>query len=137
MHGKMSSNVVASDYVMRAVTEADLVGTSIITRVEAVAAFARAVRVSALQSLEAEAARRLFRSEWMDLVRVQVSEPLIARAASLAWEYSLRAYDAVQLASALMWSESLQEPMLFATYDRQLWRAGEGVGLEVFPGNLK
>jgi predicted nucleic acid-binding protein len=61
---------------------------------------------------------------------VPVTEALVARAEAPAWGAALRGYDAVQLASALTWQESVGAKITLATFDRQLWDAGKQVGLE-------
>jgi len=48
----------------------------------------------------------------------------------------VRGYDAVHLASALIWQEGVGEVVTLATCDRQLWDAGHMQGLTVFPENL-
>ncbi|MBI4477335.1 MAG: hypothetical protein HY654_09195 [Acidobacteria bacterium] len=50
-------------------------------------------------------------------MRVPVTEALVERAEALAWEHGLRGYDAVQLASALTWQESVGEEIVLATFD--------------------
>lgn len=127
---------VGSHDVAQAIERAELTGTSIITRAEAVAAFAKAIRVGALEAVEGEAALQLFRAEWTDVVRIQATELVIGRAALLAWEHGLRGYDAVHLASALAWQEGLQEPVFFATYDRHLSHSSRKAGLKFFPPTL-
>ncbi|HOC22514.1 MAG TPA: type II toxin-antitoxin system VapC family toxin [Anaerolineae bacterium] len=112
------------------------VGTSLISRAETSAALAKAVRVGALTFEGAAAALQVFRSEWPWLIRVQATELVLARADALAWELGLRGYDAVHLASALIWQEGVGEAVTLATYDRQLWDAGHTQGLTVFPENL-
>ena len=57
----------------------------------------------------------------------------MARAGALAWDAALRGYDAVQLASALTWQESVGANVLLATFDRQLWSAGKQIGMHVWP----
>ena len=42
-------------------------------------------------------------------------------------------YDAVHLAAARFWQSSLGEPVTLATYDRQLWQAGDAAGLGAWP----
>lgn len=126
-----------TDDVARAIAGADVVGTSLISRAETAAALAKALRVGALEVEEAKQAMKLLRGEWPDYVRIQVTEILIARADVLAWEQGLRGYDAVQLASALVWHESLQQPVVFATYDRRLWRSAAESGLACFPEALE
>ena len=78
----------------------------------------------------------VFRADWPRLARIQLAEPLLARADALAWDYGLRGYDAVHLASALYWQESLREPVTLATFDRELWRAGQAAGVEVWLPNF-
>ena len=72
--------------VAEAVSEAEVVGTSLISRAETAAALAKAVRVGALTRDEAASALQVFRSEWPSFVRVQATEVLVARADELAWE---------------------------------------------------
>ena len=78
-------------------------------------------------------ALKAFRAEWPSLLAVQVTESLVVRADSLAWEHGLRAYDAVHLSAALIWQEALGEPVTVATFDKQLWQAANAVGLATWP----
>ncbi len=119
--------------VGRLVDGADLVGAAAITRVEMAAALAKAVRVGVLSREEAALALEVFREEWPSLVRIQVTEPLLRRAEEVAWQEGLRGYDATHLAAALFWQDMVGEPVVMATFDRQLWEAARRVGMEVFP----
>jgi hypothetical protein len=56
-----------------------------------------------------------------------------ARAENLAWEYGLRGHDALHLAAALGWQEAMGERLTLATYDRQLWEAGQRAGIAAWP----
>ena len=58
--------------------------------------------------------------EWPDLMRVPVTETLVARAEALAWAHGLRGYDAVQLASAMTWQDALGQEIVLAKFARQL-----------------
>ena len=71
----------------------------------------------------AASALQVFRSEWLNLVRIQATEMLIARADVVAWELGLRGYDAVHLASALLWQEGLGQEVTLATFNQQLREA--------------
>lgn len=51
----------------------------------------------------------------------------------IAWEHGLRGYDAVHLATALVWRETLGEAVTVATWDRELWRAARDAGLSPWP----
>lgn len=122
--------------VADAVAAAAVVGTSLISRAETAAALAKAVRVGALTLEEAAAALQALRSEWPSLVRVQATEVVVARADQLAWELGLRGYDAVHLASALVWQEGMGEQVTVATFDRQLWGAAAERGMVALPEDL-
>ena len=61
---------------------------------------------------------------------------IVAQADALAWEHSLRGYDAVHLATALFWQETLGEPLTLVTYDRQLWESARRNKLKLFPEKL-
>ncbi len=127
---------MGSAEVGRVVARAALVGTALITRAEVAAALARAARVGVLTGEEAQAAVGVFRAEWPDLVRVQVTEAVVARADGMAWEYGLRGYDAVHLAAASLWQDALGEPVTFSTFGRRLWVAAGKTGLVPHPADL-
>jgi uncharacterized protein len=116
---------------------ADVVATSLVSRAEVAAALAKAVRVRIIEPDKGRKAQRAFASQWPDFAKVPVTEALVARAEGLAWNSTLRGYDAVQLASALTWQESVGAEITLATFDRQLWDAGEQVGIHVWPATLK
>ena len=122
-----------SKEVIELTAAAEIVATSLISRAEVAAAFARAVRLGVLDHDGGRRAQRRFLREWPDLARVPVSEALVSRAEILAWDYGLRGYDAMQLASALTWQESIGEDVFLGTFDGQLWKAAPGVGLKVWP----
>ena len=111
-------------------------GTGVVSRAEVVAALARAARMGVVTRGAAAKALGAFTSDWEHLIRLQLSEPLAARAASLAREHGLRGYDAVHLASALVWHEALGETITLATYDRELWRGAQVSGLSAWPTTL-
>jgi predicted nucleic acid-binding protein len=113
-----------------------MTATSIVSRAEIAAAFAKAVRAGLLTNLVARNAQRAFAGDWPDVVRVPVTESLVERAGALAWEHGLRGYDAVHLASALTWQESVGEQILLATFDQQLWDAARQAGLKAWPDQL-
>jgi predicted nucleic acid-binding protein len=112
---------------------AELVATSLISRAEVAAALAKAVSAKVLEEDEARDAQRAFAAQWPDIARVPVTEALVSRAETLAWEYGLRGYDAVQLASAVLLQESLGTAVRLATFDRQLWNAAQGAGFQPWP----
>ena len=127
---------LGSPEVSDAISRANVVGTALISRAEVAAALAKAMRVGALTQEEASACLQVFRGEWPDLMRVQVTEMVVTRAATLAWEHGLRGYDAVHLAAASLWQDALGEQVMLSTFDRQLWKAAMQVGLALHPTDL-
>lgn len=126
-----------SEEVSELLAGAAILATSLISRAEVAAALARAARLGVIGRDGARQAQRRFSREWPDLARVPVTEALVSRAEGLAWDYGLRGYDAVQLASALTWQESIGEDVVLATFDGQLWRAAPGAGLQAWPRKLE
>ncbi|MCM8614130.1 type II toxin-antitoxin system VapC family toxin [Accumulibacter sp.] len=112
------------------------VSTALISRAEVAAALAKAVRVGFATPGAAAAGLADFEADWPDLIRLDVNEAVVARAASVAWQQGLRGYDAVHLASALRWQEALGDPVTVATYDRELWRGARASGLVPWPADL-
>lgn len=115
----------------------DMIATSTVTRAEVAAAFAKAARAGLVTEDRARRAQRSFAGDWPDLVRVPATEALVERAETLAWDHGLRGYDAVQLASALTWQQSVGAEILLATFDQQLWEAAPKAGLKAWPDKLK
>jgi len=116
---------------------ADVVATSLVSRAEVAAALAKAVRLGIVESDGGRKAQRAFAREWPDIAKVPVTEALVSRAEALAWDFALRGYDAVQLASALTWQEAVGAAITLATFDRQLWDAGQKAGVRIWPETLK
>ena len=125
-----------STEVQRLIAGAEQVGTSVIARVEVVAALGRARRQKLLDDQPAARLRALFTGHWLSFVRLSLGENTIERADALAWELALRGYDAVHLASALAWRESIDESPIFATFDKALGKAARAQGLDVWPEDL-
>lgn len=125
-----------SEEIAQVIRDATVVGTGLISRAEVSAALAKAVRAGILENSQATRALGAFRRDWHDLVRIAVSEAVVARVDALAWEYGLRGYNAAHLAVALVWQEVMGETVMLASYDRQLWDAAEPAGLVPFPTDL-
>ena len=118
------------------VRQARPAATSLITRAEMGAAITRAVRLNWITPLQGETALHRFRAEWEMLARLPIHELTVLRADVLACRHVLRGFDAVHLACAMIYCESLGEPISLATYDRALWQAAQSEGLAVLPVEL-
>jgi predicted nucleic acid-binding protein len=110
--------------------------TGIITRAELAAAIHRAGRLGWINASEYAAALGLFRGDWELIGQLPVSEATVRRADELAGRHGLRGFDAIHLACALLFQESLGEAVTMTTYDRLLWQAARAEGLAVLPAIL-
>ena len=125
-----------SEDVSRLIDETSAIMTSAISRVEVGSALARAARGNRLDAKGARGAQEQFAEDWSDLAKVAVTESLLARAERLAWKHGLRAYDAVQLATALTCQKTtarLDESVLFGCFDGELTAAANEEGLRTWP----
>ncbi len=79
----------------------------------------------------AQAARQTLDEIWLDLLRVAPDDELLATAADLAGEHSLRGYDSIQLATALVVDGAGDST--FVCWDDELAAAAARVGLRTLP----
>lgn len=112
-----------------ALSDAAVVATSEISYVEGRAAIARMRAGGRIGTSASRSARRLLDEIWLDLLAVPADDELLATAAELADEHSLRGYDSVQLAAAT--SLRAAGDVTFACWDTELRAAAENVGLAV------
>jgi uncharacterized protein len=122
-----------SEQVEQLLRQAEGSGTSLLTYAEMASAMTRSARMGLIPMDEAQAAWKDFTMDWESLLRLNISSQVTGRAAKLAWEHGLRGYDALHLASTLIWQEALGEALTLATFDRDLWQAGQKTGLQVWP----
>ncbi|WP_409331881.1 type II toxin-antitoxin system VapC family toxin [Trujillonella humicola] len=96
--------------------------------VEAAAALAQAARLGRVTDDQQDQSLTLLDHFWDEVTVLPVDEPLVRRAAALAREHSLRGYDAVHCAAALV----IADPdLVVASGDRDLLAAWETEGLQV------
>jgi predicted nucleic acid-binding protein len=118
------------------IAAADVVGSSVLCRVEVAAALARAARGAIITTAAQRTASEAMAAHWQDMVGLPVADGVLRRAETLVVTQRLRGYDAVHLASAAFWQDLLDEPVTLATFDRELWNAAADVGLETWPAAL-
>ncbi|MDI6768570.1 MAG: type II toxin-antitoxin system VapC family toxin [Anaerolineales bacterium] len=126
----------ASDEVIALIEQAGAVGSTSLTRVEMAAALEKAARLGWIERETALGSWNDFLDHWLSVTRLSITTGTLTRASTLAWEYSLRGYDAVHLAAALHWQETLAAPVTLATFDRDLWLAGREAGMGIWPEGL-
>lgn len=133
---KCYAQELGSDELRKALINAEVTGTVAISRVEVTSALARGIRLGFLPQEEGEAARQFFGTEWKTYFQIGVTQLLLERSCDVAWLYGLKGYDAVQLAAATSWQESLGVPLTMATFDVQLWNAAARARLDRYPPDL-
>lgn len=126
-----------SQDVAQWILEYPQVGTNLISRAEVSAAITRTINLDVLDREDAFQTLKAFRQDWLDYIRLPITEAIVSRADGLAWELGLRGYDAVHLASALIWQEAISESVALATFDYELWKAGKLVGVDVLPLDIE
>ncbi|MGQ9550469.1 MAG: type II toxin-antitoxin system VapC family toxin [Roseiflexus sp.] len=125
-----------TEAVLDLLTHVEMVATAAMTQVEMAAALAKAWHQGWLDGAAAQSAWQDFLQHWPAFVRLPVSSLSLERAAHLTWKHRLRAYDALHLACALIWQESVAEATVFACFDRRLRQAAGAEGLSVWPETL-
>ena len=126
-----------SEAVIALFGEADhIFGSLVVTQVEIAATFQRAVRMEAASSKLAAEVWRDFLDHWQSFTRLRVFAGTIERASENAWKYGVRGYDALHLAAALLWQETLGAQITLATFDRELWLAAQKAGMVSWPAGL-
>lgn len=125
-----------TDEVIALLESAGSVGSASLTKVEMAVAVEKTVRQGWVERKIALQAWQDFLDHWSSFTRLNIPPGTIDRASSLAWEYGLRGYDAMHLASALLWKETLETQITLATFDRDLWQAGKKAGMGVWPEAL-
>jgi uncharacterized protein len=123
----------SSTEVERLVDSATQAGTAIISRAEVSAALAKAVRMHWLDEADALESLAVFQAHWASLFRLAIRETTVERADGLAWAHSLRGYEAVHLACALLWQDAVGDAVTLATFDEALHEAAAKAGLAVWP----
>ena len=89
------------------------------------------LRLQGALSAEEASSRRATVNEWLEAVDlVLLQRPVLARA-SEPLPTPLGTLDALHLATALVWRERTQQPLVVATHDRDLALAARSYGFEV------
>ena len=100
---------------------------------EARSGLARAYQAGRLNDTEYGSALGTFELQWVGVVIIEVSDGLSLSAGNLAERYLLRGFDAIHLASALAFQDSIGEPVTFSAWDDRLLAAAQAERLSVAP----
>lgn len=113
---------------------------SLLARLEVPAAIWRKVRTGAVASVDASVLTHEFEADWSPggvekgrFIVVGLSLAILESAAGMAAIHALRAYDAVQLASAVAARDADPSCDSFACFDAELREAAAAHGFAVIP----
>ncbi|MDE2154980.1 MAG: type II toxin-antitoxin system VapC family toxin [Xanthomonadaceae bacterium] len=99
------------------------------------AALGKAERMERISSADLRMAWGQFQSDWKSITRVGVDEALVRRAAGLARQFGLRAYDSVHLAAAerILFAAGGSD-FVFMGFDARLNAAADALGMKLLDG---
>jgi len=115
-----------SDAVAALFEAEPLVATSVVAYAEVHAGLARKLRERALTAGSHRRTTRAFDTDWNALLRVGVTEQLLALVPGLVRRHPLRGFDAIHLAAAVRLQAELAESVTFVAADDRLLAAAEG-----------
>jgi len=120
-----------SDEVHQARDCVDTVAVSRLAWVEMHSALARLVRESPEMQAIQDAVKARLAEDWPSYAVVEPRQAVMEAAAEYTDAFALRAYDAVQLASAYHLQQQTGLIILFACFDRRLNQAARVLGLKI------
>jgi predicted nucleic acid-binding protein len=118
---KLFVREAGTDQVEELVRAASIVATSVIAYTEARGAFARRAREGALTAREHARIKEDFEGRWQALLALEVSVAIAREGCDLAEAHTLRALDALHLASYRQVAAAMAgEPVRFSSFDDRL-----------------
>lgn len=120
----------ASAVVRERANTAQALAVARVAWAEIMAALARRLREHSIDAAVIEAIRHQIRADWPNFAVVETTQPLVELAGDYADTFALRAYDAIQLASARTLQAAADEPVCFACFDQRLQKAAAILGMQ-------
>ncbi|MBI4591173.1 MAG: type II toxin-antitoxin system VapC family toxin [Candidatus Rokubacteria bacterium] len=109
----------------------ELLWTSKVSQAEVWSAFARRRRARDLTAAQYRVIARSFERDWRSFAVVALSDEVMGMIRRLVERHPLRAFDAIQLASALWAKQNLGEQVVFVGADESLLKVAEATALTV------
>jgi predicted nucleic acid-binding protein len=122
-----------SDELLSRWAQAEVIVTSSVAYAETVASFFRKKRETALEEKIIQEVLDAFFLDWKSFLRVEVTDELNEVILQIVTGHSLRGFDAIHLASAILIRETIPEEFFFACFDQRLGQAAREEGLATFP----
>jgi predicted nucleic acid-binding protein len=115
----------------RRLLKSDRGASSRLSEVEVASALVRRAREGAFSVLERDRALASLERDFAALIIIELTPEIVVEARALLMQHSLRAGDAVQLASCLYLQRELQQRLPFVAFDDRLTEAARHEGLTV------
>jgi predicted nucleic acid-binding protein len=115
--------------ILRLIREAEAVATSIISYVEARAAFARKFREKGISGQDYGTVKKSLLADWENMFVIRLTDAVAKSAGDLTEKCSLRGFDALHLASAVELARAIRLPVVFSSSDARLSEAARKEGL--------
>jgi len=115
--------------VIAAVQSAELVAISRVAYAEARAALARVLREKRTTRAEHRKRVAALDADYVEILKVEVSEDVVRQAGELAESHALRGFDAIQLASARWLARTTRKPVRLLAFDERVNEAAHALGL--------
>jgi len=128
---KLYVQETSSTEIKRLVEEAQIVATSRIAYVEARAAFGRKFREHGLTVKRYRSTIEDLDQDWENYFIIDVSDNLVKVAGLFAEKHSLKAFDALHLASSVVLRKQSERAVTFSSFDKRLTSAAQREGLRV------
>ena len=125
-----------SDSVANVAAAAEIIAVSRLTWVEMASALSRRAREQPADAAVIDQSRRRMADDWPHYLVVNFTQPLAEQTGEFADAFALRAYDAVQLASAHLLHSQSGQALRFACFDARLNKAARVLGLDVALPNV-
>ena len=128
---KLYVKEAGSEEIKKIITESDVAATSVVSYVEARAAFARKLRAGELTAGDHGKIKADLDRDWYSFFVLNLTDGLVRAAAEVAEKHGLRAYAAVHLAAAIELKAAVlpTTSIIFLSADDRLREAARQEGL--------
>lgn len=120
-----------SSNVLSAMQKANIVAAHLLSYVEAHAAFSRLRREKKINEKEFDVTKNSFVRDWENYLQIENNIQLMELAVDYADIFSLRAYDSVHLAAAVLLLRQSKQQVAFACFDQHLNKPAKVLGLDL------
>ena len=122
-----------SDIVNDHTDKATIVSTSRIAYAEVLSAFVRCRDEKVLSKKDYDKCISCFKFDWEMYFVIEASEKVVEIAGSLIESHSIRGFDSIHLASAMVLRKEINQSIDFMCWDNRLLKAAKKEGFKTWP----